>query len=293
MRTSLWEGGRRCQEVAGREGVIIIFERWGWVLVFSLWGSSPPTFLIFFGLSQKWVTFFDFSLKLHCYIAYKLVFVRIIRVRKGGKSQNEFLFSDLEGVRGRVFVYCLCLSGWVRIVLKMFFFGGNIAYTFGELFLGQGLRCLDGGRCSLSFFQIPMFVLVQFFIDQVWDVGKGGEKVWGQRCWQNIMGHGGDGTWSSRLKVEPLKSRFFFYLLLSSSYFCYLLSSSFFFFPNSSFFCLHLSASFVFPSLFVFPFSSSFVLFILFFSFYYYTYLALTLSLTVTPNITLNIAPIP
>jgi hypothetical protein len=86
MRTSLWEGGRRCQEVAGREGVIIIFERWGWVLVFSLWGSSPPTFLIFFGLSQKWVTFFDFSLKLHCYIAYKLVFVRIIRVRKGGKS---------------------------------------------------------------------------------------------------------------------------------------------------------------------------------------------------------------
>jgi hypothetical protein len=121
-----------------------------------------------------------------------------------------------------------------------------------------------------------MFVLVQFLIDLVWDVGKGGGEVWGQRCWQNIMGHGGDGTWSSRLKVEPLKARFFFYLLLSSSYL--LLLSSFFFFPHSSFFCLHLSASFVFPSLFVFPFSSSFVLFIHFCFSFYYTYLALTLS---------------
>ena len=75
------------------------------------------------------------------------------------------------------------------------------------------------------------------------------------------------------------------------SVFFVLLLSSFFFFPHSSFFCLHLSASFVFPSLFVFPFSSSFVLFIHSFFFFYYPYLALTLSLTVTPNITLTITP--
>lgn len=47
------EGGRRCQEVDGREGVIIMCERWGWVLVFSLWGRNSPTFLIFFGFSLK------------------------------------------------------------------------------------------------------------------------------------------------------------------------------------------------------------------------------------------------
>ena len=46
------------------------------------------------------------------------------------------------------------------------------------------------------------------------------------------------------------------------SVFFVLLLSSFFFFPHSSFFCLHLSASFVLPSLFVFPFFPSFVLFI-------------------------------
>lgn len=53
----------------------------------------------------------------------------------------------------------------------------------------------------------------------------------------------------------------------SSVFFC-LLRTSAIFFPHSSFFCLHLSASFVFPSLFVFPFSSSFVLLIHFFSFF-------------------------
>ena len=47
------EGGRRCQEVDGREGVIIMCERWSWVLVFSLWGRNSPTFLIFFGFSLK------------------------------------------------------------------------------------------------------------------------------------------------------------------------------------------------------------------------------------------------
>ena len=52
---------------------------------FRCGGVPPPLFSFFWFLSQNWVTFFDFSLKLHCYIAYKLVCVRIIRVRKGGK----------------------------------------------------------------------------------------------------------------------------------------------------------------------------------------------------------------
>ena len=79
------------------------------------------------------------------------------------------------------------------------------------------------------------------------------------------MGHGdgGDGTWSSRLKVELLKARFFFCLLLSSSYFCYLLSS-FFLFLSSSFgffrFSFFIRLSFFF---FVRPFHSFFFFFLL------------------------------
>ncbi len=82
------EGDRRCQEVDGREGVIIMCERWGWVLVFSLWGSSSPTFLICFGFFLKIGLLSLIILSNYIVIphtAYKLVCVRIIRVRKGGK----------------------------------------------------------------------------------------------------------------------------------------------------------------------------------------------------------------
>ena len=80
---------------------MFMYERWGWVLVFSLRRSSSPTFPIFYFfwfLSQNWVGFFGFSLKLHCDTSYKLVCSRVIGVRKGGKCQNEFLFSGFEGV---------------------------------------------------------------------------------------------------------------------------------------------------------------------------------------------------
>ena len=58
-----------------------------------------PHFSHFFWfLSQNWVGFFGFSLKLHCDTSYKLVCSRVIGVIKGGKCQNEFLFSGFEGV---------------------------------------------------------------------------------------------------------------------------------------------------------------------------------------------------
>jgi hypothetical protein len=48
-------------------------------------GEFLPHFSLFFWfLSQNWVTFFDFSLKLHCYIAYKLVPPREKGKKKGG-----------------------------------------------------------------------------------------------------------------------------------------------------------------------------------------------------------------
>ena len=174
------EGGRRCQEVAVREGVMFMYERWGWVLVFSLRRSSSPTFPIFFGFSLKIGLLSLIFLSNYIVISRINLYVFASYVwEKGVSVRMSFCSLVLKVCEEQCFVYCMCLLGWVRIVLKMFFFWWKYRVYFWWSVLGIGMKVFRWREMFVIFF-LDSYLCPCAILDWLglgcWN---GGEKVLG------------------------------------------------------------------------------------------------------------------